>query len=131
MEEFLGESWWKIELYLLLLENAYDCTITNKKTSISEIQYIIAICLKILSTLNLNNQRTKDSALICKSFTQIFILDCRTVFRHIQNSCFGCYFDYSDKLYWSQRALCTHKDWLNAVKGYWSFVFNLIYSPEL
>lgn len=101
---------------------------TNKKTRISEIQYIKAVCLKILSKLNLNNQRTKHSVIICKSFTQIFILDCRTVLRHIQNSCFGCYFAYSDKLYWSQRALCTHKDWLKAVEGHWSFVFN--FNPQ-
>lgn len=124
MEEFLGESWWEIEQLLLLLENAYRCTITNKRMSISETHYIGALCLKILSKLNLNNQKTKDSVITCKSFTQIFILDCRTVLRHIQNSCSGCYFAYSDKLYWSQRALCTHKDWLKAVKGHWSFVFN-------
>lgn len=55
----------------------------NKKMSTSEVQYVKAVCLKILSKLNLNNQRAKNSVIICKSFNQIFILGCRTVLRHI------------------------------------------------
>lgn len=53
---------------------------------VTEIQCVKAACLKSLSKLNLNNKRTKDSVITSKSFTQIFILDCRTVLRHIQNS---------------------------------------------
>lgn len=100
-------------------------TMLSSVSLVNEIQCIKAACLKSLSKLNLNNKRTKDSVITCKSFTQIFILDCRTVLRHVQNSCFGCYFAYSDKLYWSRWALCTHKDWLKTVKGHWSFVFSL------